>query len=121
MLGVLCEMWQRGGFCSGGAELPCLAAASPQHPGGATPAWGGSPNMRGLHLDPFGMCFSVKHLNYPQRKDNVVRFLAVGVCLHSRCRSSLDTAPPGLGGGGGAGLRLAAGAREADWKINCIA
>lgn len=118
---MLCEMWQRGGFCSGGAELPCLAAASPQHPGGATPAWGGSPNMRGLHLDPFGMCFSVKRLNYPQRKDNVVRFLAVGVCLHSRCRSSLDTAPPGLGGGGGAGLRLAAGAREADWKINCIA
>lgn len=92
----------RGGLC----ETRRRGRVHPRGRGRGASFWGGCPsrggggarNARDLHTGPFGMCFRVKGLNYPQRKDNAVRFLAAGVCIHSRCRSPSDMAPPGLGG-----------------------
>lgn len=47
--GGLCELRWGGGVQLGGAELPPLAAATPQHSGAAVPAFGGAHEIRGIY------------------------------------------------------------------------
>lgn len=62
---------------SPGGQSHLAGCSCSSAPWGDSPSLGrGSWNAWSLHLEPSGMCFGVKHWNYPQRKDSVVRFLA---------------------------------------------
>lgn len=91
-------------------------------------SWGGHPSLGGLtkHAGftpgPLWHVLQRKTLELPSEEGQCGEISGGGGLPPLPLQELFGHGPSWAGGGGrGAGLRLAAGAREADWKINCIA